>query len=189
MDAKFLQDKFAHAHTYDQYVRTGTGEQQRRWKEAFDDVSLTPQQRAILSGFVREMKVLMISGIWCGDCILQCPMLQRIADGNRLRVNLRFLDRDENLDLAEQLKINTGLRVPLAIFLAEDFELCSVYGERTLSRYRAIATQRLGPACPTGIVAPGAAELSSTLQEWLNEFERIQLMLRLSPRLREKHGD
>jgi thiol-disulfide isomerase/thioredoxin len=189
MDVKFLEGKFAHAHTYDQYVRTGTGEQQRRWKDALEDVSLTPQQRALLAGFVREMKVLVISGVWCGDCIVQCPMLQRVAEGNRLRVNLRFLDRDENLDLAEQVKVNSGLRVPLALFLAEDFELCSTYGERTLSRYRALAKERLGPACPTGIVPPGAAERSSALQEWLNEFERVQLLLRLSPRLRQKHGD
>jgi hypothetical protein len=25
--------------------------------------------------------------------------------------------------------------------------------------------------------------------EWLGEFERAQLILRLSPRLRQKHGD
>jgi hypothetical protein len=26
-------------------------------------------------------------------------------------------------------------------------------------------------------------------QDWLDIFERVQWMLRLSPRLREKHGD
>jgi hypothetical protein len=31
--------------------------------------------------------------------------------------------------------------------------------------------------------------MAATLQEWLNEFERIQLMLRISPRLRQKYGD
>ena len=30
---------------------------------------------------------------------------------------------------------------------------------------------------------------AAVLQEWLNEFERVQWMLRLSPRLRQKHGD
>ena len=189
MEAKFLSEKFSRAHAYDQYVRTGTGEQQRRWKEAFDAVSITPAQRALVAGFVREMKVLVISGVWCGDCIVQCPMIQRIADANRLRINLRFLDRDEHLDLANQTKVNAGLRVPVALLMAEDFELCSTFGDRTLTRYRALAAERLGPACPTGITPPGAAELSSTLQDWLNEFERVQLMLRLSPRLRQKHGD
>jgi hypothetical protein len=26
-------------------------------------------------------------------------------------------------------------------------------------------------------------------QDWLNEFERVQWILRLSPRLRQAHGD
>jgi hypothetical protein len=32
-------------------------------------------------------------------------------------------------------------------------------------------------------------ESAEVLQEWLNEFERVQWMLRLSTRLRQKHGD
>jgi len=34
-----------------------------------------------------------------------------------------------------------------------------------------------------------ADELNATLQDWLNEFERVQLLLRLSTRLRQIHGD
>ena len=189
MDAKFFSDQFSHAHTYDTYVRTGTGEQQRRWKDVYDAAALTSAQRALVAGFPRDMKVLVISGIWCGDCITQCPLIQRIAEGNRARINLRFIDRDQHLDLAERFKINGGLRVPVGIFLSEDFELCAAMGDRTLTRYRALAAERLGAACPTGIVPPGGAEVASTLADWVNEFERVQLMLRLSPRLREKHGD
>jgi hypothetical protein len=36
---------------------------------------------------------------------------------------------------------------------------------------------------------PDAEETAATLQDWLDEFERVQLMLRLSTRLRQKHGD
>jgi hypothetical protein len=39
-----------------------------------------------------------------------------------------------------------------------------------------------------GVALP-ADEGAETLQEWLNEFERVQLLLRLSGRLRQKHGD
>ena len=30
---------------------------------------------------------------------------------------------------------------------------------------------------------------SAVVQEWLDQFERVQCILRLSPRLRQKHGD
>ena len=52
-----------------------------------------------------------------------------------------------------------------------------------------MAARQLGASCPTGIVAPAADELAATLHDWLNEFERVQLMLRLSARLRQKHND
>src|SRR5207237_3751507 len=132
LDAKYLSDKFTHALMYGPYVQSGTGEQQRRWREALDAVALSPVQRQLVAGFAREMKVLIISGVWCGDCIVQCPMMQRIAEVNPFRVQLRFVDRDGHKDLADQVKINAGLRVPVVLFMAEDFQLCGAFGERTL---------------------------------------------------------
>jgi thiol-disulfide isomerase/thioredoxin len=213
MKASFLTEKFAAALPYERYVRTGTDEQQRRWQQVYAAVQLTDAQKQLVTGFVRDMKVLIVSGVWCGDCVQQCPLLQRIAESNSARIDLRLLDRDEHRDLMAKVRINGGdrvpvalflaedhelcavygdrtlNRVPVALFLAEDHELCAVYGDRTLNRYRALAARQLGPSCPTGIVAPGADELAATLQDWLNEFERVQLMLRLSARLRQKHND
>jgi hypothetical protein len=189
MQASLLAEKFAAALPYDRYVRTGTEEQQRRWQQVYTAVKLTDAQKQLVAGFVRDMRVLIVSGVWCGDCVQQCPLLQRIAEANATRIDLRLLDRDEHRDLMEKVRINGGDRVPVALFLAEDHELCAVYGDRTLNRYRALAARQLGPSCPTGIVAPGADELATTLQDWLNEFERVQLMLRLSARLRQKHND
>jgi thiol-disulfide isomerase/thioredoxin len=135
------------------------------------------------------MNLLIISGMWCGDCVQQCPLIARIAEANPEKISLRLLDRDQHRDLIESFRVNAGDRVPIVLFLSEDFEFCSAYGERTINRYRAFAQRYLGPACPTGIVAPDKDELSATLADWLTEIERIQLMLRLSPRLRQKHAD
>jgi hypothetical protein len=115
--------------------------------------------------------------------------MQRIAEANPARIALRLLDRDEHRDLTERVRINAGDRVPVVLFLAEDFAFCGLYGDRTLNRYRALAARQLGDACPTGILPPEKDEVAATLADWFNEFERIQLMLRLSGRLRQKHGD
>ncbi len=189
VDAAFLAEKFAAALPYARYVQTGSQEQQRRWQQVHDAARLLPAQAELVRSFVREVKVLVVSGIWCGDCVQQCPLLERIAEANPGRVVHRLLDRDEHRDLSSQLRINGGDRVPVVLFLAEDHELCAVHGDRTLGRYRALAARQLGPSCPTGLVVPGEEELAVTLQDWLNEIERVQLMLRLSSRLRQKHGD
>jgi thiol-disulfide isomerase/thioredoxin len=189
MTPPYFSDHFATALSYSDYLQTGTDEQRRRWQQVYDAAALTDSQKNLIATFTRPMNLLIISGIWCGDCVQQCPLIARIAEANPQSIALRFVDRDQHRDLIDRFRINAGDRVPVALFLSEDFELCSAYGERTLSRYRALAAKYLGPACATGIVAPDQTELEATLADWLTEVERIQLMLRLSPRLRQLHGD
>jgi hypothetical protein len=139
----------------------------------------------------------VISGTWCGDCVQQCPMFDHIARAHPAPashsdapgIDLRFLDRDKNPDLAGPLKICGGVRVPTVVFLNEEFDFIAILGDRTLARYRALAAKYLGPSCPL----PGAPvppdEVAATLQDWVDEFERVALLLRLSPKLRAKHAD
>jgi thiol-disulfide isomerase/thioredoxin len=189
LTAAYLSEQFAAGLPYDRYVKSGTEEQRRRWQQVYDLAKLTDGQQQLVSGFSRDMKVLIVSGIWCGDCVQQCPLLERIAEASPARIELRLVDRDQHRGLADQLRINTGDRVPVALFLAEDFEFCAAFGDRTLARYRALARKQLGAACPIAISPPDKDEMAATLQDWLDEFERVQLMLRLSARLRQRHGD
>jgi thiol-disulfide isomerase/thioredoxin len=184
-----LSDKFSAGLPYDRYLQTGNEEQQRRWAQVYDAAHLTDIQKQLVGGFVREMKILIFSGIWCGDCVQQCPLIQRIVEGNPGKINLRFTERARESELAPELRINAGSRVPVVVFLSEDNEWCATAGDRTINRYRALARARLGPLCPTGIVAPEKGELDATLADWLTEVERVQLMLRLTPRLRQKYQD
>ena len=106
------------------------------------------------------------------------------------RIQLRFFDRDEHRRSGRfDFDVRRTHRVPSVLFLSEDNHICGRYGDRTLSTYRHMAATQLGPSCPTGIGAVDSTLLAAVTQEWLNEFERIQLMLRLSGRLRKLHGD
>src|SRR5580704_11261702 len=164
---QYFSDKFSAALSYPDYLQTGTDEQRRSWQQVYDAAKLTDAQFTLLHGFVRQMNVLIISGIWCGDCVQQCPLIARIAEANPQKIALRLLDRDQHRDLIDAFRVNGGDRVPVVLFLAEDFEFCSAYGDRTINRYRAIAQRQLGPSCPTGIVGPDADELTATLADWL----------------------
>jgi len=188
-DTSFLIDKFNFGLRYDQYLGGRNEELQRRWKQVYEAAHLTDTQRALVAGFVRDMKILVFSGVWCGDCIQQCPLLQRIVEANPTKIDLRFVERPRESGLDPQVRMNSGSRVPVVVFLSEDNEWCATAGDRTIHRCRALAHARLGPMCPTGIVAPEKDELDATLADWLNEIERVQLMLRLTPRLRAKYQD
>lgn len=183
------QALFTQALRYGDFLaRYGTDAHRERWAGMYDRIALRPDQRELLAGFVRRMHLLCLAGAWCGDCVRDGAVLQRIAEAAP-QVELRFLDRDEHPETAQALSVNRGLRIPVVVFLSEDFVECARYGERTLATYRKMAAERLGPACPTGIVPPGPEYLDTVASEWLVEIERVQLMLRLSTRLRALHGD
>lgn len=179
---------FESARQFDDYVGTGRPHEQSGWKTFHAGVRLTREQVSLIAGFTRAINVLVISGTWCGDCVQQCPILDHIARANP-RINLRFIDRDTHLDFARHFSICGGNRVPCVIFLNEDFEFVSMHGDKTLARFRALAKKNLGAMCPL----PGATvppdEIAATVSDWLNEFERVALLLRLSAKLRERHKD
>jgi len=182
-------EAFAGALPYDEFLRAyGSDEHRRRWAAFHEQVQLTGAQRALLQGFQREMKVLCLAGAWCGDCVNQCPIWEHFARVTN-RIQLRFADRDVHPELASALKLCGGARVPVVVFLSEDDQFVALYGDRTLAKYRAIAQTQLGAACATGLVPEESALLSAVTQEWLDQFERVQLLLRVSPRLRQLHGD
>ncbi|MHC5114360.1 MAG: thioredoxin family protein [Planctomycetota bacterium] len=187
VDAGVLRRMFDAGLSYAEYLATDP-DKAEAWNTIYGQVELDDVQRALVSGFTRRVNALCVSGIWCGDCAQQGPLLERIAEASPV-VDLRWVDRDEHAEFSELFKINAGLRVPFVVFMAEDCEPVSVFGDRTLSRYRAIAQRQLGAACPL----PGAPvpdeELRATMQDWLDEFERVHLLLRLSGRLRQAHGD
>ena len=189
MDIAYLKEKHRIASPYEQYVRSGTPDQFENWQNIYEQTQLADQDHRLIESFVRRINVIALSGIWCGDCVQQGPLVARIAEAAPQSILLRWLDRGQHLDLQAQVAINAGHRVPVLIFCAQDFELVSWYGNRTLHRYRAVAQQQLGPSCPM----PGAAvpdqQQHETLQDWLDQFERVHLLLRLSTRLRQLQGD
>jgi len=189
MQADYLAAKFTAGLSYADYLATGDDKQQANWNKLAEQVQLTQPQQQLLTGFIRPMKAIALSGIWCGDCVQQGPLIQAIADGNPDKIDLVWLDRDEHSDLQEKVRINAGNRVPVVLFLAEDYELVSWFGDRTLCRYRALAARQLGGACPLPGAPVDTDEIAATLQGWLDEFERVQLCLRLSTRWRQKYGD
>lgn len=173
--------------SYEDYLASH-GEKARPWRDMEPQARLNDAQQRLIASFTRRMPVLVITGVWCGDCSSQGPLLMRIASANPL-IDLRFAERETVMELADRVKINQGHRVPTVITTAEDYELVSIFGDRTLARYRAIAARKLGAACPLPGAPTPQSEIDATMQDWIDRIERDQWLLRLSGRLRQLHGD
>jgi thiol-disulfide isomerase/thioredoxin len=173
---------------YEEYLQSSDPEKVPRWRESEGRVhTLTEEQRGRLQSYDRELNVLFYCGVWCGDCSRQGPMLDKIADACGDKVSIRFIERDVSEELQDELRILGALRVPMVVFLSEDFWEVGRFGERTLSVYRSKAAREIGRGSDLGVLSPKARERE--LAEWVDIFERALIMVRLSPPLRRRHGD
>lgn len=169
-------------------AKYGTEDHRAKWARAAEQTQVSDAQKQLLTQFTRRTNVLVLAGAWCGDCAAQCPIFERFAQIAPTIVT-HYLDRDEHADVQELLRINGGNRVPVAVFFSEDGHEIARYGERTLARYRQLVSQLVGESCATGLVKSGDPLQLQIVQDWLDQFERVQWMLRLSPRLRKLHND
>lgn len=72
-------------------------------------------------------KVLVISEDWCGDAMMNLPILKRISES--LQLEVRVFHRDEDTNLIDQYLTNgTARSIPIFIFMNDQFEQVSVWG-------------------------------------------------------------
>ncbi len=182
----FFKEAFEAALPYDEYLKTGEEKHRARWLSY--QITISPSEEDRLQNFNRKMNVLVMSGIWCGDCARQGPMLRKIELTSSV-MSFRYFDNRKNPELQEELRLNGAEKVPVVITLSEDFFELGRFGDRHLSVYRRKAMRELGAACDPGIIPPPEDELAIETGEWIDYFERLQFMLRLSPMLRTRYGD
>lgn len=188
--AGFWKKHFDQAVDYETYLDKSDPEHAQRWRELGGKLPpLTDEQVQRLRMVDRELNVLVYSGVWCGDCVRQGPMFQAIATAAGPKVNLRLIDREASPELQQELRILGGRRVPVVVMLSEDFFEAGRFGDRLLSAYRVKADMDVGAHCSTGLIAPPGEQLAAEQADWVDVFERVLLMLRVSGHLRQKHGD
>lgn len=182
---------FEQATSYDDYLEGSKPKHRDRWIRCAAELpGLPTADRARITGYHRNLRLLLVSGIWCGDCVRQGPVIHQIAEACDDSVQLRVIDRDQNEALRDEVRLLGALRVPVLVGLTEDFFEVGRFGDRTLSTYRQKAVTEVGASCPL----PGASDEDQREQvelraEWLDVIERWILMARLSPQLRARHGD
>jgi hypothetical protein len=78
----------------------------------------------------RNWRGIVLTADWCGDAALCVPILQRIAELGK--IELRFLIRDNNLELMDQYLTNgTSRSIPIFIFIDQYGEEKMVWGPRS----------------------------------------------------------
>ena len=89
----------------------------------------------------KGLKAIALTEDWCGDAMLNNPILMKIAE--EIGMEVRFLLRDQNLELMDQYLTNeTSRAIPIYIFLNQNGEEHAVWGPRAKEIQKLVDNER-----------------------------------------------
>ncbi|MEH7392144.1 thioredoxin family protein [Bacillus sp. JJ1474] len=124
-----LNQWFEKGLTADQYI-TGMTVNQEEMTLILEKFSLSDTEKERLAPFKEKgLKAIVLTEDWCGDALLNNPVLLKIAA--EIDMEVRFVLRDQNLELMDQYLTNgTSRAIPIFVFIDKDGEEQAVWGPR-----------------------------------------------------------
>ncbi|WP_409304344.1 thioredoxin family protein [Peribacillus sp. SCS-155] len=96
----------------------------------YEKFQLTEQDKQVLSELKSKgLRTIVLTADWCGDAMVNIPILMKIAE--EAGIEIRYLVRDENLELMDQYLTNgTARSIPIFIFIDSDGNEVGKWGPR-----------------------------------------------------------
>ncbi|WP_428910682.1 thioredoxin family protein [Niallia sp. Krafla_26] len=137
-----LKQWFEKGLTKDEYIM-GMNVNKEKMQHIYNQFALNESERERTQTLKNHgLKVIVISEDWCGDAMLNNPILLRIAE--EANIDVRFILRDQNLELMDQYLTNgTSRSIPIFIFINENGEEKAVWGPRA-PKLQELVTSELG---------------------------------------------
>ncbi|KAB7705278.1 thioredoxin family protein [Bacillus aerolatus] len=138
-----LMDWFEKGIPLDEYIEK-MEENKENVKHIQSSFQIQKEEASFLTGLQAEkLKVIVLTEDWCGDAMLNVPILLETALHAGMEV--RFLYRDENLELMDQYLTNgTSRAIPIFIFIDEQGEEKAVWGPRAPALQELVNSKRSG---------------------------------------------
>lgn len=119
-----------------------------------------------LIALLKEKKphILAITEDWCGDAMLNNPIIRKIAEAAQL--DIRCVYRDEDTDLIDRYLTNGGRAIPIYLFLDQNGQVIGKWGPRAPELQQMVVEARAKlPEKDDPTFEEKQKELYTTLQE------------------------
>lgn len=124
-----------------------------------------------LENLVHKRFWLVLTEHWCGDSAQIIPVMNKLAEASKGKIELRLLYRDENLSLMNE-HLTYGVKsIPKLIQLNTDFEVTGEYGPRPAIAQKLVMDMKSDP-----LTAP---KYSEELHKWYAKDQQVQIQREL----------
>ncbi|AZU60244.1 thioredoxin family protein [Neobacillus mesonae] len=136
-----LNSWFQNGMTVDEYIN-GMTRNKEEMLSIYEQFTLKDGDRSKLEALKgKGLRVIVLSEDWCGDSLLNNPVLLRVAEG--ADIDVRFLLRDQNLELMDQYLTNgTSRAIPIFVFIDQDGNEIGVWGPRAPEMQELVEKER-----------------------------------------------
>lgn len=146
---------------------------ERRMARLDKTVKLLPETITTLKQIDMPMTWMVITEGWCGDAAQIVPIIARMAAENT-NIELKFILRDEHLEIMDQFLTNNGRSIPKLILLnKESLEVLGDWGPRPAATQQLFLDAKNSPDYD-------AAEVKKEIQLWYTRDKAVSTQKELS---------
>lgn len=117
----------------------------------------------------QNIRVLVITEGWCGDASQSVPVIAKTMKAAGIEV--RFVLRDQHLDLMDLHLVNGGRSIPVMILLDEKFNVIGTWGPRPAALQKIMQDYKNAPE-----PKPSHAEIVTEVQVWYNKDKQQHMV-------------
>ncbi|SCZ06059.1 thioredoxin family protein [Alkaliphilus peptidifermentans] len=96
--------------------------------EIYEGIQLDENLKDRIKSIHKPFNVLVFAEIWCPDCMINVPALQKIKDINP-NIHFSILPRDGNEEYLSQYKVGGKVKIPTFLILNEEFKVLGAFIE------------------------------------------------------------
>lgn len=115
--------------SFEEFVNMDEDSYKEKTLEILNGIDFNKEFIERIKSIDKKINVLICAEIWCPDCMVNVPVLERMKNINN-NIKISIIDRDENEDFLKKFIKGEKVKIPTFIFFDEDFNVLGTFVER-----------------------------------------------------------
>ncbi len=124
-----IQDLFQKGQSFLYFINQDQDTYKEKTLELYEKISIPEALTQEIRKLNRTINVLVFAEIWCPDCMINVPVLQKMSDINS-NIKIRIVSRSGNEALMEAYKLKGKPKIPTFVFMNEGYEELGIFIEQ-----------------------------------------------------------
>lgn len=125
-----LKKLFDNGITFKEFLYTdGDKENSEKARKVYDSIEFDEDIVNSIKNIDRRINIIVLAEIWCPDCIINVPVLGKMADINS-NLHISIIKREGNEEVLQKYKEEGKVKIPTFIFFDENFNEIGYFIER-----------------------------------------------------------